>query len=798
MCPQVASACSTKPTGNFTIPVTGRTLNTMLMFKTGLLRFQGAATSGLFSPLRTFNAARQVTASPRLFSSKILDKIAVRNLFHAQTFSAKKSSTAGSLFLGNRHLRWHSTRTPGKKDAGNADETGKKEEAKKAGSLDEIIELLKLLKDEWPTLLFAMLCLCFSSAVSMLFPTIVGKIIDTAKPDGDPSEEDEDIGNFKVPKVIDIMSYEIPINVFYGSLICIFAVGSMANFGRIILLRKVGERIMAKLRVDIEKNIFYQSSKFWDKYKSGDLISRLVNDSTVVTRSVTQNVSDGLRSTISGFVGVAMMLTISVKLTGYMFLIFPVLLFIALVFGRRVKKVSREIQQQLGSLTKVSEEQFSFVKTIQSFNNENYEVSKFKKEVTKLYDLSVYEGKLNGYFYSGNGFIGNSFLVCLLSVGVWMVRQGELSIGELSSYLMYTIYSASSVYSLSNFYSELMKGVGASERVFELLKLKPDIDPYVGKKASADGDIVFENIKFHYPTRTNHQVFDGLNLVLNKGDHVCLVGPSGCGKSTVTQLLLRYYDPNSGKIYVNGNDLSELSLANFREQAGIVQQEPMLFSGTLRENIVYGKRDASEDDVRRVCDLANCTTFINNFPDKLETKIGAKGAQLSGGQKQRIALARTLLLGAEVSEKVKKNMSNLDVFGEDGEILLGPSVLILDEATSALDAHSEEAIKKTLQLRHKAGLTTISIAHRLSTINMSNRVIVFSQHGDIVADGSFTQMINNPNSELNKLLNKSSKGDNTEIDLTKKEKLEEELEGENEEDETKAETDDTQMVSNKK
>ncbi|GAV27771.1 hypothetical protein PMKS-001239 [Pichia membranifaciens] len=768
---------------------------TMLMLRTGLLRFQGVNTSGLFSPLRTLGAAKPATTSKRLFSCKIL---AVRNPFYAHHITAKKSSTFGSFCSGNRHLRWQSTTTPGKKDDVKADETGKKEEVKKAGSLDEIIELLKLLKDEWSTLLFAMLCLCFSSAVSMLFPTIVGKIIDTAKPDGESNEGDEDLGNFKVPKSIDIMSYEIPINVFYGSLICIFAVGSMANFGRILLLRKVGERIMAKLRVDIERNIFYQSSKFWDKYKSGDLISRLVNDSTVVTRSVTQNVSDGLRSTISGFVGVAMMLTISVKLTGYMFMIFPVLLFIALVFGRRVKKVSREIQQQLGSLTKVSEEQFSFVKTIQSFNNENYEVSKFKKEVTKLYNLSVYEGKLNGYFYSGNGFIGNSFLVCLLSVGVWMVRQGELSIGELSSYLMYTIYSASSVYSLSNFYSELMKGVGASERVFELLKLKPDIDPYVGKKASADGDIIFKNIKFHYPTRTNHQVFDGLNLVLNKGDHVCLVGPSGCGKSTVTQLLLRYYDPNSGKIYVNGNDLSELSLANFREQVGIVQQEPMLFSGTLKENIVYGKRDASDDDVRRVCDLANCTTFINNFPDKLETKIGAKGAQLSGGQKQRIALARTLLLGAEVSEKVKRNMSNLDVFGEDGEILLGPSILILDEATSALDAHSEEAIKKTLQLRHKAGLTTVSIAHRLSTINMSNRVIVFSQHGNIVADGSFTQMISNPTSELNKLLNKSSKGDNTETDLTKKEELEEEMKEEKAGEEAKTKTEDAQIVSDKK
>lgn len=659
------------------------------------------------------------------------------------------------------------SRESGKYESNTESDTEKTENPKieKKGSFKEIVELLKLLKGEWSTLSFAFACLMFSSAVSMLFPSIMGKIIDTAKPDESNNEE---LGDFVIPKTIEIFSHNIPINVFYGSLICIFAFGSLANFGRIVLLRKVGERVMAKLRVDIERNIFFQSSKFWDKYKSGDLISRLVNDSTVVTKSVTQNVSDGLRSTISGFVGIGMMLTISVKLTGYMFLIFPVLVFIALVFGRRVKKVSREIQHQLGSLTKVSEEQFSFVKTIQSFNNENYEVAKFQKEVKKLYDLSIYEGRLNGYFYSGNGFIGNTFLVCLLSVGVWMVRQGELSIGELSSYLMYTIYSASSVYSLSNFYSELMKGVGASERVFELLKLKPDIDPYAGKKITVDGDIVFQNINFSYPTRSNHQVFNNFNLELKKGDHVCLVGPSGCGKSTVTQLLLRSYEPNSGKILINNTDLSELSLANFREQVGIVQQEPMLFSGTLKENVVYGRRDVCDEDIAKVCDLANCTTFINNFPDKLDTMIGSKGTQLSGGQKQRIALARTLLLGAKVPPETLKTIDNPNIIGADGRILLGPSVLLLDEATSALDAHSEEAIKKTLGLRQSVGLTTISIAHRLSTISMSNRVIVFSQHGEIVDDGLFNNMIGNPDSELNKLLNKSLDGKLTESDITDK------------------------------
>ncbi|ODV85024.1 hypothetical protein CANARDRAFT_199795 [[Candida] arabinofermentans NRRL YB-2248] len=633
-------------------------------------------------------------------------------------------------------------------------------ENKKSTSFSEIWELLKLTKAELPTLSLAILFLCISSTVSMLFPAIIGKVIDTVK---DPDPEDPD--PTALPDTINIFNHDIPMMHFYVTLGVIFMVGSLANFGRVVLLRKVGERLMAKLRLNILKKIFYQDAKFWDVYKSGDLISRLVNDSTIVARSVTQNISDGLRSTISGFVGVSMMLMISVKLTSYMILVFPLLIFVAMVFGKRIKLISKDIQKQLGNLTKVSEEQFSFTKTIQSFNNETYEVGKFKKEVKKLYDLSVYEGRLNGYFFAGNGFMGNVFLIFLLSTGTWMVRQGELTIGELSSYLLYTTFSASSVYSLSNFYSELMKGVGASERIFELIKLEPAIIPNKGEKVDVDGKIVFENISFHYPTRSNHTVFDKLNLTINKGDHVCLVGPSGCGKSTVTQLLLRYYEPNSGDIIINGHKLKDISLAHFRKQVGIVQQEPMLFSGTLRENITYGKMDATDDEILKVCDLANCTKFINNFPDKFDTVIGAKGAQLSGGQKQRIALARTLLLGY-------KNVSN-----DNGELMLGPNILLLDEATSALDATSEEAIHRTLSLRQEAGLTTISIAHRLSTIKMSDKIVVFNNKGEIVEIDSFDTLINNPESELNRLLTKSQTGDDVEEELTKKE-LEEEEEAE--------------------
>lgn len=649
--------------------------------------------------------------------------------------------------------RFNSTKTISQNKQNNnndSDESKTENDKKQRTSYQEIKKLFRLAKSEIPLMSVAFICLCLSSAVSMIFPSVLGKVIDSTKESIQLDENGEpDPLKTTENQLFEVGSLKVTSFQFYAGLSCIFLVGALANFSRIVLLRKVGERLMAKLRLRILKKILYQDGKFWDVHKTGDLISRLVNDSTVVARSVTQNVSDGLRATISGFVGATMMLFISVKLTGYMILMFPFLIFVALVFGRRIKSISKDIQTQLGSLTKVVEEQFNLTKTVQSFNNEVREVGKFKTEVVKLYDLSVKEGLLNGYFYASTGFFGNTAIILLLTLGTYMVRTGELSVGDLSSFMMYTIYTGSSVFSLSNFYSELMKGVGASGRIFELIDLEPAIIPTKGEKIDdIRGDIVFEDINFNYPTRENHKVFQNLNLTIKEGEHVCLVGPSGCGKSTVTQLLLRYYEPQSGDILINGHKLNDMSLAHFRKQIGYVEQEPMLFSGTLRENLTYGKRNATDSEIDEVCQLANCTEFINNFPDKLDTIIGPKGAQLSGGQKQRIALARSLLCN--------------------------PKILILDEATSALDTQSEKAIHKTLIDRQINNLTTISIAHRLSTIKMSDTIVVFNTNGEIIEKDEFTKLISNPDSHLNKLLKKSDGEDDTESDLTKKEEEEEE------------------------
>lgn len=570
----------------------------------------------------------------------------------------------------------------------------------------------------------------------MLLPLVIGKIIDTAKP-----KEEHETADAKqeasVPETSDVSLFGLLEPQFYGGLVLIFVAGSVANFGRIYLLRSVGERMVARLRARLLAKIMSQDSYFFDLgpklqgMKTGDLISRLSSDTQIISKSLSGNISDGARALITGTVGLSMMFWVSWKLSLCMSLIFPPLILMATRYGRRVKKISRVIQDCLGSMTKVLEEKLNGLKTIQSFAQQRPVLHEFNQEVRQIYNTSMQEGRMSGIYYSINGFLGNITIVGLLVVGLKLITSGEISVGDLSSFMMYALYTGSSVFGLGNFYTELMKGVGAAERLFELIDLKPKIPITIGAKAlDLHGDVKFENVDFSYPSRLNTPIFNKMNIHINKGEHVCFVGPSGSGKSTVSQLLLRFYDPIAGTVTVNGYDIKDLNLNDYRSRVGYVQQEPLLFSGTIEENITFGKRHSTQEEIEEAALLSNSLSFINSFPGGMKAVIGPSlsgSAQLSGGQKQRISLARTL---------IKK-----------------PSLLILDEATSALDSRLEELVMKNLTELSKArSLTIILIAHRLSTIKNSERIIVLDGKGNIVEDGTFDELYNNPQSGLNKLL----------------------------------------------
>lgn len=317
-------------------------------------------------------------------------------------------------------------------------------------------------------------------------------------------------------------------------------------------------------------------------------------------------------------------------------------------------------------------------------------------------------------------------VLALLYIGGGMVKSGTITIGELTSFLMYTAYAGSSLFGLSSFYSELMKGVGAASRLFELQDRRPTISPTVGLPVtSARGPIRFENLSFSYPTRPAVTIFNNLDFEIPQGSNVAIVGPSGGGKSTIASLILRFYSPTQGTIKIDGVDISTMNAKQLRRKIGIVAQEPVLFSGTIAENISYGKPRATRSEINAAARKANCQ-FLGDFPDGLDTHVGARGTQLSGGQKQRIAIARALI----------KN----------------PDILILDEATSALDAESETLVNSALAALLRGNNTTISIAHRLSTIKRSDKLIVLSSDGTVAETGTYHELSNNPNGAFTKLM----------------------------------------------
>lgn len=605
----------------------------------------------------------------------------------------------------------------------------------------EIWRLIKIAKPEskWLGLAFALLLI--SSSITMSIPFSIGKILDLATKD--PSEGNTLLG--------------LDLNQFYCALAVVLTLGAGANYGRIIVLRIVGERIVARLRSQLYRRTFVQNAEFFDANRVGDLLSRLSSDTVIVGKSITQNLSDGLRALVSGGAGFAAMAWVSLKLTSILCLMFPPVAIGAFFYGRLIRNLSRKIQRNLGTLTKIAEERLGNVRTSQAFAGESQEVGRYNHQIKKIFALGKREALISATFFSSSGFFGNMTILALLYSGGSMVKSGLISIGDLTSFLMYTAYAGSSLFGLSSFYSELMKGVGAASRLFELQDRKPTIPATVGTKVtSARGPIKFENLHFAYPTRPAVNIFEGLDFEIPSGTNVAIVGPSGGGKSTIASLLLRFYDPTQGKIYINGQDISTMNGKSLRRRIGVVGQEPVLFSGSVAENIAYGKPHASRAEITAAAKQANCG-FISDFPDGLDTSVGPRGAQLSGGQKQRIAIARALL----------KN----------------PDILILDEATSALDAESETLVNAALAALLKGQNTTISIAHRLSTIKRSDHIIVFSNDGKVAETGSYAKLSQNPQSAFSQLMEWQMTGGDlvdkrpveTQGQLTETERIEQEL-----------------------
>lgn len=614
----------------------------------------------------------------------------------------------------------------------------------KGGGWAEIVRLIKVARPEIRWLSISFVFLLISSAVTMSIPFSVGRILDIAT-----SSKDE------------TTVLGLTLTQFFIGFAAFMTLGAFANFGRVVLLRIVGERVVARLRTQLYRRTYVQDAEFFDANRVGDLISRLGSDTVIVGKSITQNMSDGVRAIVSGATGFAAMAWLSPQLTSVILLMFPPIAVGAFFYGRFMRNISRQIQRNLGTLTKIAEERLGNIKTSQAFAGEIQEIGRYNKQVRKIFELGRKESIIAATFFGSTGWAGNMTILALLVVGGNLVRSGAMTMGDLTSFMMYTVFAGSSLFGVSGFYSELMKGVGAASRLFELQDRHPTIPATVGKKiTSAQGPIHFSGVSFAYPTRPAVNIFNNLDFEIPSGSNVCIVGPSGGGKSTVASLLLRFYNPTEGTITINGVDVKDMNVKSLRRRIGMVAQEPVLFSGSIAENIAYGIPNAPRADIIAAARKANCG-FISDFPEGLETQVGARGAQLSGGQKQRIAIARALLKD--------------------------PDILILDEATSALDAESETLVNAALAALLQGRSTTISIAHRLSTIKRSDKIIVLSSEGTVAELGSYAELSANHESAFSRLMEWQMSGGEIPADqrqqrtapqVTEQEEIEEDLDEE--------------------
>jgi len=542
--------------------------------------------------------------------------------------------------------------------------------------------------------------LLISSAVSISVPFFIGKLMDIIF--SDPQSNEEMLKRLK--EMCFLLGF-------------VFAAGAVANTGRIYMMQTSGQRIVQRLRSNAFRSVISQEVAFFDKEKSGELINRLATDTSLVSRAITDNISDGLRATAQAIGGVSLMVYTSPKLAGISLAVVPPIVLFAVLYGRYVRKITKNVQDKLAESSSVAEEKFANIRTVRAFGQESKEMNLYNAVVTDIYDLARKEAIARSLFYGYNGFTGNMIAMMVLYSGGCMMIDSQITVGDLTSFMLYTVYVGVSIAGLGSFYTELMRGLGASSRLWQLVDKKPTIPLAGGSdifRVIADNSIDFKAIDFHYSSRPDVQILDEFNMKVKSGDICAIVGESGSGKSTVGSLLLRYYDVNKGGIDVGGHDIRSFDPTSLRQYIGTVSQEPALFSMTICENISYGAtHDVTTNDIIDAAKKANAYKFISDFPDGFDTLVGERGQMLSGGQRQRIAIARAII----------KN----------------PKILLLDEATSALDAESEHLVQDALQkLMH--GRTTIIIAHRLSTIKSANQIAVL-QKGRIAEIGSYYDLL---------------------------------------------------------
>ncbi|KRR14450.1 ABC transporter [Bradyrhizobium jicamae] len=506
------------------------------------------------------------------------------------------------------------------------------------------------------------------------------------------------------------------INSYFSVMIAVVAVLAAASASRYYLVMTIGERIVADLRRDVFAHLVSLSPAFFDSARSGELVSRLTADTTQIKSAVGASVSIALRNMML-FIGAATMMVItSPKLSGFVLLAIPIIVIPLVAFGRWVRRLSRTAQDTLADASAYASELVGAIRTVQAYTSERMATTRFGGEVEQAYAAARSSTRARAVLTLIIIFIVFSSVVAILWVGSHDVLTGQITPGRLGQFVLYAAFAATGLGQLSEVWGEVSAASGAAERLFEILRVKSQITAPpqpVALPQPARGDVGFENVSFAYPARPDVLAIDNVSLSVKAGEKVAIVGPSGAGKSTLFHLLLRFYDPARGTISLDGVPVKSADPVDVRSRIALVPQDSVVFAASARENIRFGRPDASDAEVERAADLAHATEFLRRLPNGFEAQLGERGVTLSGGQRQRIAIARAILRDAPL--------------------------LLLDEATSALDAESETLVQTALEelMRHR---TTLVIAHRLATVLSCDRIMVMDQ-GRIVEQGTHAELV---------------------------------------------------------
>lgn len=548
--------------------------------------------------------------------------------------------------------------------------------------------------------IFGLIFLILSSSTMLVFPFFMGKLVDSALIKSNSN-------SFYTINTISIL------------LLVVLVLQSVFSFLRIYFFTKISESAVSDIRMALFERLIQLPMYFFEKNRVGEINSRLSSDVTQIADVLSFALAEFFRGISVLLVGSIILLFTSTKLTLFMLLTFPFIIISAIFFGKYIRKQSKNTQDQLAQSAIIVEEALQNIATIKSFTNENYETNRYQSSMQKVVESALKTARNRGLFISFVIFTVFGGIVLVMWYGANLVNAGQISVGDLTSFILYTSFIGASVAGLGDLYSQLQKTIGASERIRELLEEKPEIlHSGLLSNNKIQGNIKVSNIQFSYPSRTDVHVIKNISFTILAGQKVAFVGKSGAGKSTIAQLLMRFHTIDAGNISIDGCNIMEMDLQHLRSNIGVVPQEILLFGGTIRENIAYGNVLATEDQIIEAANLAYASEFIAKLPDGLATIVGERGIKLSGGQRQRIAIARAIL----------KN----------------PPILILDEATSALDGNSEKIVQSALQ-NLMQNRTTIVIAHRLSTIQDADCIFVLKD-GQITQQGTHNILLNNPDS----------------------------------------------------